>query len=332
MAWKTVFFGTALGLSTAVPAQSVTVLQSESGPIDTRTQTEDLEFKDDAHQRMTVPVHVSGAGPFRFMVDTGADRTAISRELAERLNLAEGNAATLHSVAGSSRVETALVRELRFSRRSVKSIEAPLLESANIGADGILGVDSLRSQRIQFDFERNIMSIVPSHAAEHIRDPEAIVITARRRNGRLIFTDAKIDGQRVTVILDTGSEVTLGNGALREALERRKRQVASEKVQLHSVTGATIDCDYALIGEIDIGGVALKGMSIAFADAHTFRKLNLAGRPALLLGMDAIRAFKRVSIDFANRTFRVVVPQSSSLDLRLAGFSPHSANPPSRGY
>jgi len=38
----------------------------------------------------------------------------------------------------------------------------------------------------------------------------------------------------------------------------------------------------------------------------------------LLLGMNAIRAFKKVSIDFANRKFRVVLPEHSSLDARLA--------------
>ena len=139
--------------STSISAQSPTVLKSESGPIDTTTQTEDVVFKDDAHQRMTVPVRLSGAGPFRFMVDTGADRTAISRQLAARLKLVGGTSASLHSVAGVSTVETALVPELQLSRKSVKVIDAPLLDSEHMGADGILGVDSLRSQRIQFDFE-----------------------------------------------------------------------------------------------------------------------------------------------------------------------------------
>jgi hypothetical protein len=34
--------------------------------------------------------------------------------------------------------------------------------------------------------------------------------------------------------------------------------------------------------------------------------------------MNAIRAFKKVSIDFANNKFRVVLPESSQLDVRLA--------------
>jgi hypothetical protein len=34
--------------------------------------------------------------------------------------------------------------------------------------------------------------------------------------------------------------------------------------------------------------------------------------------MNAIRAFKKVSIDFANRKFRVVLPEESALTYQLA--------------
>ena len=57
--------------------------------------------------------------------------------------------------------------------------------------------------------------------------------------------------------------------------------------------------------ELSLGGVTLTNLAIVFADAHTFKQLGLNQRPALLLGMNAMRAFKKVSIDFANRKFRV---------------------------
>ena len=51
--------------------------------------------------------------------------------------------------------------------------------------------------------------------------------------------------------------------------------------------------------------MTLNNLAIVFTDAHTFKQLNLDASPALLLGMNAMRAFKKVSIDFANRKFRV---------------------------
>ncbi|MEO7655558.1 MAG: retroviral-like aspartic protease family protein [Sphingomicrobium sp.] len=318
MAWKTVLFVAVLASTASGLAQSPVVLQAKSGPVDSTTQAEDVAFRDDSYQRMTVPVLLSGSGPFRFMVDTGADRTAISRQLAQSLNLAAGANATLHSVAGVSRVETATVPDLQLSRKSVRVVNAPLLEREHMGADGILGVDSLRSQRIQFDFEHNIMSIAPSASADRFDEPDAIVITATRRKGRLIFTEARINGRPVTVVLDTGSQVTIGNRALRQMLTGRSSDLTAEKVELHSVTGATLSGNYLSVRELDMGGVSLKGLAVVFADAHTFRKLDLERKPALLLGMNAIRAFKKVSIDFATRKFRVVVPESSALEVDLA--------------
>ena len=66
--------------------------------IDRTTQTEDIKFRDDGYDRMTVPVRLQGTGPYRFLVDTGADRTAISRDLATRLKLYTGDQLQLHSV------------------------------------------------------------------------------------------------------------------------------------------------------------------------------------------------------------------------------------------
>jgi predicted aspartyl protease len=298
-----------------------TTLQSVQGipAIDSKTQTEDIKFKEDRSDRMTIPVRVAGAGPFRFLVDTGADRTSVSRELAGRLGLASGELASIHTVTGESTVSTAVVPELQLTRRPVKVSDAPLLESANIGADGIIGVDALRSQSVLFDFQTNTLSIVPSPRSDfHETDANVIVVQAERKNGRLLFTDAVANGHTVTVVVDTGAQVSIGNDALRRELVGRGLVDPSQKVDLQSVTGALITGDYMFIRQLEIGGITLKNLAIVFADAHTFKELKLDGRPALLLGMNAIRAFKKVSIDFANNKFRVVLPESSQLDVRLA--------------
>src|SRR5256885_4240514 len=159
----------ALAVGSILPAQPATThLEAVSGPaqIDKTSQTEDVQFKTERFDRMTVPVLLSGTGPYRFLVDTGADRTAISSQLALRLKLQVGDNASLHSVAGVSTVSTATVPNLQLTRTPVRIVNAPLLDSDNMGADGILGVDSLRSQRIMFDFGAQTMSIVPSAAPD----------------------------------------------------------------------------------------------------------------------------------------------------------------------
>jgi predicted aspartyl protease len=299
----------------------MTHLEPVSGvpEVDRTTQTEDVRFRNELYDRMTVPVTVQGTGPYRFLVDTGADRTAISRDIANRLKLSAGADASLHSVAGVSTVTTANVSDLQLTRRAVNVADAPVLESSNMGADGILGVDSLRSQRIVFDFAGKTMSIVPSATREATNDGDSIVISASRRNGRLVVTEANINGRVLTVVLDTGAQISIGNEALRRQLLGKRVPRDAQTVELQSVTGAKITGQYVFVPELSMGGVTLNNLAIVFADAHTFKQLGLNDRPSLLLGMNAMRAFKKVSIDFANRKFRVVLPEHSALDMQMAG-------------
>ena len=144
----------ALASSGALAQTRTTELQTVGTPgvVDKATQTEDVRFRADYYERMTVPVRVSGTGPYRFLVDTGADRTAISRELAARLGLAAGEDAELHSIARQSIVQTATVPRLQLTRKEVKVTDAPLLTTENMGADGILGVEfaALPTDHVRF--------------------------------------------------------------------------------------------------------------------------------------------------------------------------------------
>ena len=311
----------ALIVSAAVDAQTTTTkLDAVSGvpEIDKTTQTEDVRFKNDREDRMTVPVRLGGAGPYQFLVDTGADRTAVSSDIVARLKFASAGGVQLHSISGVSSVGTARIDSVQVTRTPEQSIDAAVLESSNMGADGIVGVDLLRSQRVVFDFEHQTMSVVPAGTRDSAYEPGTIVVRARRKNGRLIVTDAVANGEPLTVVLDTGSQVSIGNQALRRRLLGGNLVDLDKSVELESVTGAKITGDYMFVRDLTIGGIGLTNLAVVFTDAHTFKQLGLDGRPALLLGMNAIRAFKKVSIDFANRKFRVVLPERSEIETRIA--------------
>ena len=320
MVMRSVTLVAALLCGGALNAQNITRLDAVSGvpEVDRTTQTQDVRFRNTSNDRMTVAVHLSGAGPYQFLVDTGADRSAISSTIAAHLELAPAAKAELHSSTGVTTVSTARVPSVEFTRPAQKLIEAAVLESQNMGADGIVGADLLRSQRVQFDFENRTMTIVPAAVPDFKDEPGTIVVEARRKNGRLIMTDAQANGQTVTVVLDTGSEICVGNEALRRRLLGRNLVDAREKVALQSVTGETISGDYMFVRKLQIGGISLENLAVVFVDAHTFKQLRLDKTPSLLLGMNAFRAFKKVSIDFANRQFRVVIPEHSELETRLA--------------
>jgi len=317
---RSIVLAAALMCGSALNAQNATRTGGVAGvpTIDSTTQSQDVRFRDVRGDRMTVPVRLGGRGPYQFLVDTGADRSAVSSVIASRLGLAPAARAVLHSSTGVTTVSTARIPSLEFTRPAQKLIEAAVLESANMGADGIVGADVLRSQRVQFDFENRTMTIVPSETPDFRDEPGTIVVEARRKNGRLILVDAVANDQTVTVVLDTGSEICVGNEALRRRLEGHNLVDARQVVQLQSVTGDMISGDYMFVRKLRISGITLENLAVVFVDTHTFKQLKLDKTPALLLGMNAFRAFKKVSIDFANRQFRVVVPEHSELETRVA--------------
>ena len=306
--------------SLAQPAQWPAPAAEAAAP-EAEPPGEDVGLGEDQRQRMTVPISIDGKGPFDFLIDTGAERTVISAELARRLALPEGRRTTVHSMTGKGEVATAIIPKLEVSRKSVSGIHAPALKASHIGAAGMLGIDTLQEQRVTFDFARQKMTVVPSRMRETSRDPNEIVVEARRRFGRLVLVDASLDGERLLVVLDTGSEVTIGNQALRDKLDRKRKMPPAVPIDLVSVTGGAFKADYTRVRQIKIGGVMIRDLPVAFAEVHPFKQLELSDRPALLLGMDALRLFTQVSVDFANRKVRFASPElsRSSMSSRMAG-------------
>jgi predicted aspartyl protease len=290
--------------------------------------TETLDYEDDDSERMTVPVSLGGHGQYRFIVDTGAERTIVSEELARRLGLQRSGSATLHSTTDVRSVSTVMLPELGIGRRSVTGVHAPTLGQRNLGAEGLIGVDSLQRAQVRFDFVNQQLTIAP--ASERRRQPwprDTIVVTAQSRLGRLIVTNASVDGQRVRVIIDTGAQVSIGNQALRRRLAARGLLRDSRRVRVLSVTGGELDADYVETGRIQVGEIKIDKMRIAFAPSPVFERLDLNDRPALLLGMDALQLFEEISIDFARRQVRFMGIREPRGDLPAQEGYAHAGRP-----
>jgi clan AA aspartic protease (TIGR02281 family) len=294
--------GIACLLSALAPALSAQTVASEpAGEI--------INTGNDMARRMTVPVMVNGQGPFQFVIDTGADRTVISTELAERLGLPEGEKATLHAMSGSSKVRMVNIDSVQVSTNIVRDVKAAALPARNVGADGLLGVDSLQGQRVIMDFKAQTMQVVPSRKNEPA-DPEdegMIVVTAKSRVGQLVMVDADANGQKVWVVVDTGAQNSVGNSKLKRLLIKRTAGMDIKAISMTDVLGRSTPAEYAIVGKMRFGGVVMSNAAIAFADVHPFRLFNLVNKPSMLLGMEGLRGFQRISVDFTNRKIKFLL-------------------------
>lgn len=251
--------------------------------------------------RMTVEVKVNGSGPYRFVVDSGADSSVIGGRIARALQLPLAGEVVLNGMTGSSLVSRVSVDEIGLGSTYVSDLVLPVLAENDLGGEGMLGIDALAGQRLMLDFEKRLISVEDAAKPAARMDGE-IVVTARRRRGQLILTQAKANGRKVEAVIDTGSEITIGNSALREQILRRGARL--EKIEITGVTGATAMLDLAPVNEIRFGNVILRNVPIAFADVPPFEVFGLSEEPAMLLGTDLMETFRRVSLDFKARKVR----------------------------
>lgn len=267
-----------------------------------------LEFRTVA-SRMTVPVTIGDAdarGPWNFVVDTGAERTVVSRELAQTLGLAAGPRARVIAMTGPAPVATVVVPRLSVSSIGARGIVSPALAARDLGALGMVGIDALQEHSVVIDFTRQRMTLRPSRKRRRApASRDDVVVTARSLYGQLIVTDARWRGKRIAVVIDTGTPISVGNLPLRRLMTNAKPAGA---ISLMSATGALLLADAVEVQGIEIGGIGFSNVGMAIADAAPFHRFGLSDTPALLMGMDLLRLFRGVQIDFANREIRFSMP------------------------
>ena len=273
----------------------------------------DLMAMEDRSRRMTAPVMVNGQGPFDFVVDTGTNRSVVSHELATQLGLEAGPLARVHGISGQADAQTVRVQSLKIGTREAKKLHLPAMPSRMLGGAGILGVDGLKNQRVVLDFMQQRLQIEPS--SERWAGKDASIVAAKRRFGQLTMVDTDLDGQEVSVVIDTGSEATIGNSALRKMLVRSKK-AASElgAVQLIGATGQTAAGEFGPVPRFRLGKLTVNNLRVVYSDLHTFSIWDLERRPAMILGMDVLRYFETVAVDFGRSEVRFVLPKDTWID------------------
>src|SRR6185295_12714752 len=148
----------------------------------------------DVETRLSVPVMLNGRGPYRFIVDSGADSSAVGLRIAHALQLPLGTPAILHAMtAGGIPIDRVKVDRLTVGPSTVTDLQLPALKEGDIGGDGVIGIDALVHQRLMMDFEKRVIRVEDARIPEK-RIPGAIVIVARRQRGQLILAHVTAAG------------------------------------------------------------------------------------------------------------------------------------------
>lgn len=267
--------------------------------------------------RLSVEVRVNGRGPYQFLVDSGADTSVVGLRIARDLQLPLGTPVLLNNMTDRNIVDRVKVDELTLGPTTVRNLELPALREQDLGGAGMIGIDALARQRLMMDFEKRTISVEDA-AVKPVRAlPGEIVVVAQRRRGQLILTQVKAAGLPLEAVIDTGSQITIGNLKLRDKLIRRYN-AKFVTVKATGVTGKTLDLQLARIAELQLGPVTLRNVHVAFADLPPFEVFGLSKGPALLLGTDLMETFRRVSLDFRARKVRFQLRRCKSQSIAIS--------------
>ena len=267
--------------------------------------------------RVMVAVEINGQGPFRFIVDTGANHSAVAPGVAERLALAPatGEMVEVHGVTGAAMLPAVRVDSLRVGNLSLPSTALPVLPG-NIfgGADGILGITGLGQMRLDVDFVNDRVVIGPSAGARATGD--FVTVRGSLWQGGLLLVRGRVGAIPVRVIVDTGAERTMGNLSLRSAILRNSAHDEELDATVHGATSDVDEGTYFNAPSISIGPMRLRHLPVTFADLHVFELWGLTKEPALVVGMDVLGTLERFIIDYKRKQFLMKVPGEKGTVLR----------------
>lgn len=276
--------------------------------------------RSDRFGRVVAPVTVNGEGPFRFIVDTGANRSVVSQALSERLGLPIVGEGVVHSVQGQTLAPLASVGAMQYANLAVPGDQVPVLSGEMLaGEHGLLGVDGMRDRRLRLDFDQRCIEILPAARAPALGRGWTR-LRGELRFGNLVVVPGYINSLRVNVLIDTGSNVSLANPALHAALAERTRfSRDAEGFGRAYTAGEPVVLDaFVLLPRLTLGELNMSDLRLFVGDFHIFSLWGFNDEPTVLVGMDVIAQARAIAIDYRRATVYFRLSDRNRQGVRLS--------------
>jgi predicted aspartyl protease len=138
------------------------------------------------------------------------------------------------------------------------------------------------------------------------------------RFGHLVVVEGSIGGIRVNLLLDTGSDSSLANVALRDAMNARMRRRPRQEQTIAYTAGEPVVLENSiLVSRMMMGELEVRNVTAYVGDFHIFRIWDLLDQPTLLLGMDVLSQTRGLAIDYQRRTVYLHLRDPLRLGTRL---------------
>jgi predicted aspartyl protease len=270
----------------------------------------------DRSNRILARVMVNGRGPYRFMVDTGANHTALAASMLSVLGISVDGKRTITvlGINGSVAAPSVHLDSLDAGGLHLRNLQVPVLAGPLLAdIDGILGIDGLENKTMTANFLHDRFVVTGSLGGIPIGD---VVISGRLISHHLLEVDCRVNGVKAKAVIDTGSARTLGNWTLLRALAQKSGASAS------SIPTSVVDATQALqqaviepVSSMQIDAATIHNLYMTFGAFRVFQTWGLEDQPAVLMGMDLLGSFAEISIDYRRKELGIY-PRPDMISLK----------------
>ena len=197
------------------------------------------------HNQIVVEVRIAGKGPFKFLVDTNTDPSAIDSATAQELGLQLGPKGAPASGGGTERntVYPTRLTQVELGGVAAKEIAAAAIDLSKISKKmeqpihGVLGYSFLKDRIIQIYYPNSKLKFYEKSPYPYIKlGPNTVNVIAAQfkyEDGEVIIDSLYVNNEKMRAALDTGSS---GGVALTpEAVAALKLEDQGQDVENDSV-------------------------------------------------------------------------------------------------
>lgn len=247
----------------------------------------------------TVPTYVNGAGPYPFILDTGADGTAVYEWFAGQSKLPKaGQDQDLTGQTGSAKVAMYRVDSLSVGGLHFRNAEAFGLPNRKDsgGQAGVIGNDFMDKAVVVFDFPCRQVTVYPRplDATSLVTSKTPMIHAGLDKGTSLLTIPASVNGVQGIAVIDSGSRST------------RLTPSFASKAGI-DISAASFHDDEAIygtsmvkrvprtgpVGEVRFAGLALPDTIAQVVDLPVLAG-DFHGAPAMLLGVDLLGRYRMV--------------------------------------
>jgi predicted aspartyl protease len=242
----------------------------------------------------TVPVHVNGKGPYPFILDTGADQSAVYQWFADRARLKRmaGKDQDLSGQTGSARVGLYDLPRVSLAGLQASNIAAYGLPNRRDKGDeaGVIGNDLMDPAVVAFDFPCRRIEVAPRSGRRTLLADTRIApsITGVDKGTTLLTLPVTINGARGIAVLDTGSRWTRLTPSFAKAAGIDPASPGFRDAEpIYGTSGHRIVPRTGPVGRLTVGGHTITGLTAQVVALPVLMQ-DFGDAPAMLLGADVL--------------------------------------------